>query len=398
MLRTEKTKISIRVEQVLVVFTLLTITLAFFIGRSLEKANYEPHLYQAFPQSDQFEKKSSRTFEASIKGTSIGYVVIAENDGFGGPLVMATALDLNGKIAGLSVVKQRETPSWYQRVVNGKLLESMVGKSYQDGFEVGKDIDGISGATYTSTAVIQSVGKGARLVASQHLGFEVPKPEKPDLVFGIPEILLVVLFVSWIVGGRLKAGTRSKLRWVSLVVGMIFLGFIYNSPLNLPFVNRLLLGFWPTWQIHLYWYILIGFLVLAFVWDGKNPYCYWICPTGAAQECLNSLANAKARNPRRFLPFFKWAQRGIAWAAIITALLFRNPGVANYEISGNLFDLRGSAFQFVILALVGVASIFIKRPWCRFLCPIRPLYDFIRFNRNWMKQIWNQNLRKSAAE
>ncbi|MCP4749620.1 MAG: 4Fe-4S binding protein [Proteobacteria bacterium] len=52
--------------------------------------------------------------------------------------------------------------------------------------------------------------------------------------------------------------------------------------------------------------------------------------------------------------------------------------------------MEGSGLQFALLGLVGIASIFVKRPWCRYLCPIRPLYEFVRFNRRWIKEKWNR--------
>jgi NosR/NirI family nitrous oxide reductase transcriptional regulator len=75
---------------------------------------------------------------------------------------------------------------------------------------------------------------------------------------------------------------------------------------------------------------------------------------------------------------------------VVLALLLRNPGTTSYEIYGALFQLRGSAFQFAILGIVMILSLFVRRPWCNFLCPIRPATDFVRMMRAWSVDLWGR--------
>jgi polyferredoxin len=199
------------------------------------------------------------------------------------------------------------------------------------------------------------------------------------------------------VGHQRKFRYKKQARWLSMLVGLGVLGFIYTSPLTLAFINKLLLGFWPAWQTHLYWYLLIGGMLFVFTVENKNPYCEWFCPFGAAQECMGVVGGAKARNPQRYRDLFKWSQRGLAWGAIVIALLLRNPGISSYEIFGTLFDLEGSVFLFTLLGIVLVAALFIKRPWCRYLCPLHPVEEIIRLFRGWVREIWRKVRPKTAA-
>jgi polyferredoxin len=161
-------------------------------------------------------------------------------------------------------------------------------------------------------------------------------------------------------------------------------------------INKILLGFWPAWQTHLYWYLLIGGILFVFTADNKNPYCEWFCPFGAAQECMAALGDARTVSPGRFRKFLLWTQRGLAWLAILLALIYRNPGLSSYEIFGALFDFIGSSWQFALLGIILVASIFIRRPWCNYLCPIRPVTDLYRTFRKWIIETWKRTIRKSA--
>lgn len=183
-----------------------------------------------------------------------------------------------------------------------------------------------------------------------------------------------------------------------MIVGLVVLGFIYTRPLTLSDVSKFLMGFWPQWQTNLYWYILIGGILFVFTVDNKNPYCEWFCPFGAAQECMGAIAGARAVSPGRFKLFLKWLQRGLAWLALMLALLFRNPGLTSYEVFGTFFDLEGNTLQFALLILVLVVSLFVRRPWCHYLCPLRPVTDFYRLLRNWIIESWNRIQEKQSAQ
>jgi polyferredoxin len=173
-----------------------------------------------------------------------------------------------------------------------------------------------------------------------------------------------------------------------LLTGLFVLGFWYNMPLTLSKVSSLLLGYWPAWQSNLYWYFLIGGILLIATVDGKNSYCAWFCPFGAAQECMGAIGGARHTVARRVGRSLTWVQRALAWAALALAFLFRNPGMSSYEIFGTLFSFTGSAVLFLVLAVVLLLSLFVKRPWCNFLCPLNPVYDLVHLLRAWIIRTW----------
>jgi polyferredoxin len=77
----------------------------------------------------------------------------------------------------------------------------------------------------------------------------------------------------------------------------------------------------------------------------------------------------------------------LALAIILAALTAFNPGVFNYEVYGALFHLVGSDFLFILLAVILLTSLFIKRPWCRYLCPVRAVLDFLHLLRTWARDL-----------
>jgi polyferredoxin len=68
----------------------------------------------------------------------------------------------------------------------------------------------------------------------------------------------------------------------------------------------------------------------------------------------------------------------VAWVAILLALYFRSPVKVNYEIFGVSLSLTGATYLFVMTGIFFMASLFIKRPWCNYLCPITPVADLVR--------------------
>lgn len=308
----------------------------------------------------------------------IGYVSVESSGGYGKDLVIAVFIDTAGRVVNLNILKHNETPSFMQKVKRKGLLQDLKGTMYSSAFDEAEGIDVVTGATYTSLAIIESVKKGSRHIARDELGLEVPV--EPDTTFrlGIPEIALVLLYVIALFGVYTRFKYKNGLRWFTLLMSLVILGFWFTVPLTLERINTFLMGFWPDWHMHLYWYILIlGFFLVLFV-TRKNIYCSWICPLGCIQDCLGMVGGAKSRIPTRIHEIARWTQRGIAWLAMLLALYFRAPVKVNYEIFGVSLSLTGATYLFIMTGIFFIASLFIKRPWCNYLCPITPVAELIQ--------------------
>ena len=387
----QRKKPSKRLENTLAVVALAIVIIAWFAGSFRAESDLAPFLKQALPQADHFEPASGRTYiawENSDKEHLIGYVTTASADGYAGEIEMAVAVSAEGAIIGLAIVEQMETASFFQRVLRSDLLQSLKEKAYSDSFVLNKDIDGVTGATYSSRALVGAARRASRMVASINLGLPAIKEPSPPIQLGIPEAVLITLFVFGIIGRLKRFKYKKTARWASMLAGLSVLGFIYNKPLTLVQINKLLLGFWPAWQTHLYWYLLLAGILFIYTINNRNPYCEWFCPFGSTQECLGVIGGAKKRIPEPYHTFLRWIQRALALLAIVLALLYRNPSISSYEVFGAFFHLIGSTFNFALLGVVLIASLFIRRPWCSYLCPLRPVTDFIRLVRSWVKTAW----------
>ena len=83
--------------------------------------------------------------------------------GFNGPTPLLIALDAEGRIKNVVLLENQETPKFAQHVVDGGLFEAWNGLTVDEA--IGKEVDAVSGATYTSNSVKNSLV--ARLKAYQ---------------------------------------------------------------------------------------------------------------------------------------------------------------------------------------------------------------------------------------
>ena len=386
-----------RRQYVISICALVILIGAWLLGRMVGGSDYSSFVLDVLPNATNIEEAENGLFvgystndvgEANV----VGYAMSGSATGYGGPLTIMVGTDTDGNIVGVTVVDNRETPNFFRQLGNRKFYDQFAGESYTGQFSLGHDIDGVSGATMSSEAVAQGIRAAVRDIAATAIpGSELP-PIQQNIKFGVPEATLITLFFVSFFLHRLKQQPRIKKygRWIVLLTGLVVLGFVLNKPFTLSNVVTLLSGYWPDWHNNLYWFILLGGIVLVTVIQGKNPYCSWFCPFGAAQELLGALSGAKPYQPRYLYNKLRWLQRVLAFAAIALGLAVRQPGAVSYEPFGTLFDLQGSWPQWLLLALILFGSLIIYRPFCTYFCPLDPVVDYVGEFRRLGKSLWGQ--------
>jgi len=359
-----------------------------------------PFMNKVFPEAQSFQKIASSpviyegiTKDQNGKEEKTGYVVIEQAVAYGGPIKMVTGINPQGKIVGTVIAAHKDTPSFIDKVIDQKYLERFIGKDITDPLSIDKDIDRISGATFSSRGIAKAVSQGSHAVAREQFGLDV-KDEVQPFKFGSKEISVIALVILMVIGVAFK---QRKLRWVALLGSLVFIGFQYNTPISLANIAALLMGNFPSIRENLVWYILlIGIPVITFI-IGKNFYCFWLCPFGALQEitakvgggkfkCCNKAIEAKAAKLRYILIYL----------ALIGAFLTKSPSFAGYEPFATLFGRQGFGIQWLILPVVFFTSFFISRFWCRFFCPGLILNEIIWRPRKYIMGILEKGIYKKA--
>jgi len=124
-----------------------------------------------------FEQKGQETdftywvgYKDTAKTAPAGYIFIAKGKGYSSVIETMVGVGLDGKIVGMKVIFQQETPGLGTKISEVKYGEKdpwfyrqFIGKSTEDNIKVKKDggtIDAISGATISPRAVTDAINKG----------------------------------------------------------------------------------------------------------------------------------------------------------------------------------------------------------------------------------------------
>lgn len=131
-----------------------------------EQAQLEAALKELLPEAETFDPnpEGDKVFYVAKKGgKDVGVVAVFPQKGFGGEMNLALGVDSEGTVTGFKVLQHLETPGLGARVTELEFAQQFVGKSTEDEFQVGQDVQGISGATISS----RSVAGGLKLVATE---------------------------------------------------------------------------------------------------------------------------------------------------------------------------------------------------------------------------------------
>ena len=148
-------------------------------------------------------------------------------------------------------------------------------------------------------------------------------------------------------------------------------------------------------------YYVFGIIMLYGLMFGRWI-CGFLCPFGLIQELLNKIPTPKLKKGRitRILSYFKYVVLVFFVVILPLAYAFRNfplPGFCKYicpagtlegamgllsnSVNESYFRMLGPLFtwKFLLMVSILVASVFVFRFFCRFLCPLGALYGF--FNK-----------------
>lgn len=105
----------------------------------------------------------SEIYEAQKDGAAAGYVVMVNPNGYNGAISMVVGIDTEGKVSGVDIISQSETPGLGANCVKEEFKDQFIGKSGEISVvknDAGDDeIDAITSATITSKAVTSGVNK-----------------------------------------------------------------------------------------------------------------------------------------------------------------------------------------------------------------------------------------------
>lgn len=267
---------------------------------------------------------------------------------------------INGdEITDIKALPNSETPSFFEHASG--LLDSWKGKKLKEA--EGKKVDAVSGATYSSSAIINNVNVGLDYYLGEEHNRKSSAPVKIWIALAVTLAACILpLFV------------RSKIYHnVQLIANVAVLGFWCGTFLDYSLILKIMSdGF--MWPLGL---VTITMLIAAFIYPlfGRpQHYCNHICPLGAAQQLVAEICGYKIKISPKVLKGLDWFRR-ILWG-VLMLFLWGDCLTSWMDLElFQAFQFESASWGIIIAACIFVAlSAVIARPYCRFVCPTGSLF------------------------
>ncbi len=361
------------------------IVLVLGIMNVLYEEPFDEVFMQEFDQFNEWEQVNSDplVFSVSQDGTQVGYLAFDEHYGYQSDIVMGTLVGLDGVVLQTSVYQEDETPAYIRKLVGAAFYKNnFIGDSIEQGFSVDTNVDAVTKATISSNAVANAVEKSVSYVGENYLDIEVIPANGDTIKVTSSDFVLLGMFVLAIAATRFPK--LSWLQWVTRIYSVVMLGFVIAQFITLSVLVAFFSFEWPSLVDYLRWYIMIfGVLALLLI-TGKNSYCSHMCPFGAFQEIEAAFAGSlcKTNASRRIAAWARYIPGVLLFVAVVLAFVTHDMIFLTYEPFSLLFGQVGEGVHWALLPIVLVASIFFKRFYCRYACPVGYVLRKIVSGRN----------------
>ncbi len=161
------------------------------------------------------------------------------------------------------------------------------------------------------------------------------------------------------------------LRYLTLAISVLYLGFAKSQLLSIVNVFSVFTWNLPVFRYSLAWYLFAGFGVVSTVLWGRF-YCGRVCAYGALTQLLDRVVPERLRVdvPRSLERPASLVKYGILAATLAYFLATKDQTIYRYVEPFWMFGGQGTPVMWTALALLLVATVFVRNLYCRFLCPL----------------------------
>lgn len=339
-------------------------------GRILGHDLREAHEAKAL-KNDTLEVKPDGAFVVNTKPLA------KDVQGYGGPVPLKIYIK-DGRVAAVEAEPNAESPDFFNRAK--ELLNHWQNKSVDEA--LAESVDAVSGATFSSKAIIANMQRGLAY-AKQHgqwgedgsvgaLGTSASPIEGGSVGAHGTSIPSIVALVVVLLGAVVPLFYNNRrLHLVQLAVNVVVLGLWTGTFVSYTLFLRIFSGGVSLSAIGAFAAPLLMLIVaLIYPLAGRSGhYCANICPFGSAQELAGKLSRRKLRITPRVLKLLS-VLRNLLWG-VLMALLLTGTCTAwiDYELFTAFLYSSASVWVIVLAALFLVLSVWVPRPYCRFVCP-----------------------------
>ena len=317
--------------------------------------------------------QGSDTLSVQPDGTFVVNTRVLAKDvqGYGGPVPLKIHIDKDGRLTAIEAEPNAESPSFFDRAK--ELFSRWQGKTIDEA--MAEDVDAVSGATFSSKAIIRNVQRGLAYAKQHGLadGGKGAQEESVERTVATGWTLgSIVALIAVLLGAVVPLFTNNRrLHLVQLVVNVVVLGLWTGTFVSYTLFLRLFAGGVSLSAIGtLAAPLLMLIVALLYPLAGRSGhYCAHVCPFGSAQELAGKLSRRKLRITPRVLRVLT-ALRNLLWGVLMALLLTGTCSAwIDYELFTAFIYSSASVWVIVLAVLFLVLSVWVPRPYCRFVCP-----------------------------
>lgn len=312
------------------------------------------------PAPDKELSQTGDPITASSDGSAIIHTAVIPGtiNGYAGPVPLDIYIS-DGRLSEIKALPNAESPSFFKRA--SELFKTWIGKTPDEVLEM--KVDGISGATYSSAAIINNINAGL----SYYKGTDnKPSNTVPWKIWIALAVTLAACVVPLFVKNKIYHN-------IQLIANVVVLGFWCGQFLDYAMILKYISGGF-VFPVGL---VAIAMLIAAFIYPlfgHPQHYCTHICPLGSAQQLMGQICGYKIHISAKVLKGLDWFRK-ILWAVLMLSLW---TDCLTGWMDMELFQ----AFQFESVSwwIIGAAILFVSlstvvsRPYCRFVCPTGSLF------------------------
>ena len=225
-----------------------------------------------------------------------------------------------------------------------------------------------------------------------------PKPdfesgyEYPDIHYAVPneplwvtvDIIMLVLLMSIVAWAIIRKKTRMPVIWVS-IASVSYFGFYRSGCVcSVGSIQNIALAFVDNTYVLPLSVLLFFILPIVFAFFFGRVFCAGVCPFGALQELVNIKNYRLSRAVTTVLEMIPWIYLIFVILYAVTRSSFI---LCRFDPFIGIFRLGGDIGMITFGALLLITSLFIGRPFCRFICPYGALLNIFSRVSIWKVEI-----------
>jgi len=190
------------------------------------------------------------------------------------------------------------------------------------------------------------------------------------------DLALLIGFIALALVGFFRKSVR--LKYITLAAAVGYMGFVKSRLISV--VDLFAVADWnlPVFKYNLAWYLLSFFVLASTVLWGRL-YCGRICAFGALTQLMDLIVPRKLRVevPAKLEQRANTIKYGLLVAVVVYFVATRDVAIYRYVEPFWMFGLFGTTAMWIGLAVLLLATVFVRNLYCRFLCPVGALLGVI---------------------